>query len=181
MSKKTKNSENEFEKFRAEILDLMLKDEIPKGKDDQYPYGYIEHLGIKTGYTFEQAKAMFENEAVLTADLMYREGMEINHRLRDKFPNSFFYQICYDDAICGVNPITQSIIYDCMRFGQLKIMFCEWSYPDYGDVMSGATDIIRWVKEITPGKLQGKVPPTLILIDDNFFMKYWDDLQYPLW
>jgi hypothetical protein len=148
----------------------------------EYPYGCTIYMGIVTPCTEEQHLGMLENVRILTEDLMNREGMEVNQNLRDKFPDSYFYQICYDDAIIGVNPITQSVIYDCMRFGQLRVMFCEWIYPDYGDTMFGVTDIIKWVRDIIPiEKLEGKVPPTLVLLDTENFNKYWEDIQYPNW
>jgi hypothetical protein len=92
---------------------LMSEDE----KELNYPYGCSVYQDIVTPTSLEQHEGMLENERIMTEDLMKREGMEVNQNLRDKFPNSYFYQICYDDSIIGVNPITQSIIYDCMRFG----------------------------------------------------------------
>ncbi len=147
MSKKKRSStlelevNAEFNKFRDEIKAAMFKDGIPKGKNEQYPYGYMEYLGIKTGYTFEQATAMSENEAEMTADLMYREGLKINYELREKFPNSHFRPICYDNSIVGVDPVTKSIIYDVMYYGYLAIMFIEWSCPKYKDTMYRATGV----------------------------------------
>jgi hypothetical protein len=65
---------------------------------------------------------------------------------------------------------------------KLRITFCEWIFPDYGDTMYGVRDIIHWVKDLlTPEELEGKVPPTLILLDSEQFNKYWEDLQYPDW
>lgn len=160
------------EKYQA-----MLEDE----RNLKFPYGTITMSGLTVAITYENHQAMLENERILTEELMEREGMEVNHKLREKFPNSYFYQICYDHAIIGVNPITQSIIYDCMCFGKLRVMFCEWTCPDYGDTMYGATDIIKWNKELTPEELQGKIAPTLLLWDNEHFNKFWKDLQYPNW
>ena len=152
---------------------VMPQDE----KDVRFPYGSVTFSGLTVAVTFENHQAVLENDRILTVGLMRREGLEVNHELRERFPNSFFWQSCYDDSISGVDPITQSVIYDCMRFGQLKIMFCEWTYPDYGDTLNGTRDIIKWAKDyLTPDKLDGKVPPTLILPNGKDFSLYWKDI-----
>lgn len=153
---------------------LMPEDE----RELKYPYGCTVYQDIVTPTTEEQHLKGIENERKMTEDLMNSEGLEVNQNLRDKFPNSHFFPICYDNAIIGINPVTQSVIYDCMEYGYLYIMFCEWSSPKYKDVMYGSTDVIRWLPN---HNFKDKVPPTLILLDNEQFNKYWEDLQYPGW
>jgi hypothetical protein len=150
-------------------------------KNLKFPYGAIVMSGLTVAITQENHQAMLENERKLTDELMVREGMEVNYELRAKFPNSYFYQICYDDAIIGVNPITQSITYDWIRFGELRIMFVEWIYPSYKDVMYGAQSVMSWTEELSPEELNGKVAPSLVLLDNDHLEKYWDDLHSLGW
>lgn len=127
------------------------------------------------------AKSSEDLDKKLTAELMEQEGMEENTELREMFKNSYFFPICYDDAIVGVNPMTESIIYDYMRVGQLSIMFSEWSYPDYGDTLDGCGQMRRWVENLSKGKAEPeaveKIPPTLFLYKGN--IQYWEDLNNP--
>ncbi len=109
-----------YEKYLA-----MPEDE----RSEKFPYGSITSSGITIAITFEHNQAIRENEAKMTADLMQQKGLKENHELREKFPNSQFKHICYDDAIVGVDTVTQSIIYDVMYYGYLAIMFIEWSCP----------------------------------------------------
>jgi hypothetical protein len=114
-------------------------------------------------------------EEKLTAELMESEGMKENTKMRGLFQSSYFFPICYDDAIVGVNALTQSIIYDYMRIGYLRILFVEWNFPDYGDTMYGCGQMAEWVEKLTLEELEGKVPPTLCLNERH--KESWGDTQ----
>ncbi len=143
-----------------------------------YPYGCTVYQDIVTPITLEQHERTLETERILTENLMKEKRLKVNQNLRDKFPDSFFFPICYDSSIVGINPVTLSVIYDCMDYGHLYIMFVEWSCPKYKDVMYGSTNVIRCLPDYD---FKDKVPPTLILQDSEQFNKYWEDLQYPGW
>ena len=120
-----------------------------------------------------------ECEARITADLMKSEGIEENTELREMFGNSYFFPICYDGAIVGVNPLTQSITYDYMKLGYLRVLFVEYTYPDYADTMYGCEKMVEWINELTEEELEGKVKPTLCLRE--FDNEYWNDIQQGGW
>lgn len=147
----------------------------------KFPFGSFTFSGLTIATTFEHHQVMLEHEDKMTADLMEREGLKVNYELREKFPNSYFKPECYDDSIVGVNAATQSILYDVEYYGRLAVMFIEWSSPKYKDMMYRATKAIRWAKTITYEDLNGKVPPTFILKNDEKFIELWDDLQDPWW
>lgn len=104
--------------------------------------------------------------------------IEINTELREKFPNSYFLSVTYDDAIWGVNPITQSIIYDTMVLGFLHVWHVEGSYPDLGDRIECASIIINRVEGLTADELDGKVKPSFLFSDKD--IEHFDWLKESL-
>lgn len=104
--------------------------------------------------------------------------IEINTELREKFPNSYFLSVTYDDAIWGVNPITQSIIYDTMVLGFLHVWHVEGSYPDLGDRIECASIIINRVERLTSEELDGRVKPSFLFIDQD--IEHFDWLKESL-
>lgn len=102
----------------------------------------------------------------------------VNAELREKFPNSYFLSVIYDDAIWGINPINQSIIYDTMVLGFLHVWHVEGSYPDLGDRIECASIIINRVERLTAEKLDGKVKPSFLFIDKD--IEHFDWLKESL-
>lgn len=132
--------------------------------------------------TADQIKEVNPSKEVvrlLTEEYMAREGISENIEMREIFKNSYFFPICYDDAIDGVNPMTQSIIYNYMRLGQLRIIFVEWHSPDLGDTLYGGESMVRWIENLTDEETEGKVPPSLCLYKSN--IEYWADIQEGGW
>lgn len=159
----------------------MPEDEIKT----KFPYGSFTFSGLTIATTLVHYQAILAHEDEMIAELMELEGLEVNYELREKFPNSHFDPICYDDAILGINPVTGSVIYDIIYHGYLATLFIEWIKPSYKDTMYRSTDTIRYVKDwandLDTRRFDGKVPPTYILFRDKHFMKHWDDLQDPDW
>ena len=120
-------------------------------------------------------KSYEDLEKEMTAEMMAREGMEENFELREMFKNSYFFPICYDDAIIGVNPMTESVIYDYWSIAFYRLLFVEWIYPDYADTLYGGERMIRWIENLTVEKTEGKVKPTLCLLEMD--KKKWDDVK----
>lgn len=120
-----------------------------------------------------------DSEKQLTAVTMAQEGIEEKTKLREMFPNSFFFPICYDNAIIGVNPLTESVIYDYWSLGYYRILFVEWTYPDYGDTLYGGERMISWIKNLNQEKTEGKVPPTLCLLEMD--KEKWKDVRIQDW
>jgi len=115
----------------------------------------------------------------ITADLMESEGIEENTELREMFGNSYFFPKCYDDAIVGVNPVTQSITYDYMILGYYRVLFVEFTYPDYADRMYGCEKMVEWINHLTEEDTKGKVKPSLCLYEPD--KKYWKDIHKGGW
>ena len=149
--------EQTFENKETYPTEYVIKNGIPHEeyqtmpedeKKLKFPYGAITMSGLTVAITYENHQAILENERLLTEELMEKEGMEINEKLREKFPNSYFLPGCYDDAIVGINPITEAVIYSSMYLGKLRIMFVEWTCPSYKDMMYGAQRMMAWIKEL---------------------------------
>jgi len=104
--------------------------------------------------------------------------IEINTELREKFPNSYFLSVIYDNAIWGVNPINQSIVYDAMGIGFLYVWHVEGSYPDLGDRLECASIIINRVERLTAEELDGKAKPSFLVNDKD--IEYYDWLKVNL-
>jgi hypothetical protein len=47
--------------------------------------------------------------------------------------------------------------------------------------MYGVQSMMRWINELSPKESDGKVAPSLLLLDGDHFEEYWDDLQQPGW
>jgi len=101
----------------------------------------------------------------------YGMEYEINQKLRRRTPNSYFLPDCYDEAICGVNPITESIIYNWTHLGSLYVCHTEGNHAYLRDRIECGHIMVKWVEELTSEELDGKVPPTVMVDDDD--LKYW--------
>lgn len=105
----------------------------------------------------------------------YGETYEVNVELREKFPNSYFLSNIYDDAIIGVNLLTESIIYDLDWVGMNHVHHIEGSSSDLGDRLECGGIVTNWMKNLTHEELEGKVPPTVILPDEN--LEHWNHVR----
>ena len=136
------------------------------------------------GKTPEEVEKELEQQGINNNDelselpgIRYDDDSFGNHymvkwELRQKLPNSYFYYEYYDEAICGVNLITGSIIYNLTSLGSLYTIYVESQYGDLGDVLECGGIVTNRMVELTSDQLGGKVPPTVILLDD--FIKEWD-------
>jgi hypothetical protein len=128
--------------------------------------GSEEKLNVETDEDVEE-KAI--------AKIMEEEGMKVNNELREMFKDSYFFPYCFDDAIIGVNPLTQSINYSYVRLGWLRILFGEYTRADYCDTLYGANKMVQWINALTLEETNGKVKPTLCLLEDE--TTCWNDIQ----
>ncbi|MBN2396424.1 MAG: hypothetical protein JXC36_08200 [Candidatus Atribacteria bacterium] len=102
----------------------------------------------------------------------YGETFKVNVKLREKFPNSYFLSTIYDSAIRGVDLLTESIIYELTWLGMEYVWHIEDSLPDMGDRLECGGIVTNRISQLTPEQLDGKVPPTVMLLDDD--MKEWE-------
>ena len=182
------NLQTETEMFEEEKNDLLelgwnnLSNHISNEEIEDAADSYICELEDQTDespdfrlYTTDRNCI----EKIMTDELMDRQGMSVHTEMRENNKNSYFFPICYDDAIIGVNPMTESIIYDYMRIGRLRVMFVEWTYPDYADTLYGGERMVQWIEELSNEESEGKVPPTLCLKEVH--LDYWDDIKNKGW
>lgn len=136
------------------------------------------------GKTPEEVEKELEQQGINNSDelpelpgIRYDDDSYGNHymvkwELRQKFPKSYFYEEYYDQAICGVNLFTGSIIYELTTLGSLYTLYVESHYGDYGAVLECGGIVSSRINELTSDQLEGKVPPTVILLDD--YIKEWE-------
>jgi hypothetical protein len=95
--------------------------------------------------------------------------------LRSRFPNSYFLEEVFDDAIVGIDVHTGSIIYEWMYLGHLRILnSADPSWGDLGDRIWGAVDMSKYLEEKTDNDFQGKIRPSIVITDEDY-LSYWDD------
>jgi len=119
----------------------------------------------------------FENFEEKLAELE-RECVKYKTQLRESFNNSYFLPMCYDEAIDGFNPITESIIYNYMLLGEV-CRTSEETHPDYADTLAGGEEMVELIKNLTPEETEGKVLPTLSLLSCHW--EYLGDIEKGGW
>ncbi len=96
---------------------------------------------------------------------------DVNMKLRNQFPKSYFLDDVFDEAIVAVDCITESIMYDWKQVGYL----CSRSRSS-DDILFYASHLIHWINELTAEELQGKVRPTIIMLTTQ--LEYWSKRLY---
>jgi len=105
----------------------------------------------------------------------YGYRYEIKWELREKFPDSYFYWDYHDDSICGVNLLTGSIIYELQGLGYGHTDHVEGHSGGLNDRLECGGIVSNRMFKLTHEQLEGKVPPTVILIDKD--LEYWDHVR----
>jgi hypothetical protein len=105
----------------------------------------------------------------------YCEAYKVSIELRKKFPNSYFYADYYDESIVGVDFRTGSIIYELLQLGYLHTVHIEGHSGDLGDSLECGGIVSNRMFRLTPEDLKGKVPPSVIVTNEN--IEHWDHIR----
>lgn len=105
----------------------------------------------------------------------YCQYIKIRTDLRRMFPNSYFYYDFYDESIIGVDLQTGSIIYELQELGYLHTKHVEGHSGGLNDRLECGGIVANRMSRLTPEDLQGKVPPTVIIINRD--MKHYEHLR----
>ena len=92
-------------------------------------------------------------------------------KLRNQFTNSEFLPEFFDEAIIGVDCITESIIYDWKHVG-----FIVYRSRCILDIIYAGSHFIHSINELKEEELKGKVRPSIIMLTTQ--LEYWNKRLY---